>query len=143
MQENISLVIDSNWWISLILSKYKSPLVHLFKTEQFIVYRCQELTDELCNVLLKDKFRNIITPEVFDDFFKRYELSTRLIVVTSEVQVCRDPKDDYLLSLCKDANANFLITGDKDLLELRRFEQTIICSLPDFINYHLPNGKKK
>jgi len=38
--------------------------------------------------------------------------------------------------LAKDARVDFLITGDKDLLERKKFEDTIICTLPDFIkNY--------
>jgi len=32
------------------------------------------------------------------------------------VVVCRDPKDDAYLSLCAGVMADFLITGDKDLL---------------------------
>jgi predicted nucleic acid-binding protein len=34
------------------------------------------------------------------------------------VALSRDPKDDYYLSLCKEAGADFLITGDKDLLSI-------------------------
>jgi predicted nucleic acid-binding protein len=30
---------------------------------------------------------------------------------------CRDPKDLYLLGLAESAQADFLITGDKDLVE--------------------------
>jgi len=33
-----------------------------------------------------------------------------------KVSVCRDPKDDAYLSLCAAAGADWLITGDKDLL---------------------------
>jgi predicted nucleic acid-binding protein len=34
------------------------------------------------------------------------------------VALSRDPKDDHYLSLCKEAGADFLITGDKDLLSI-------------------------
>ncbi len=30
----------------------------------------------------------------------------------------RDPKDDHYLSLCKEVEAGFLVTGDKNLLSL-------------------------
>lgn len=35
--------------------------------------------------------------------------------------ICRDPKDDYLLALAKAAKADLLITGDEDLLVLKKY----------------------
>jgi putative PIN family toxin of toxin-antitoxin system len=40
------------------------------------------------------------------------------IPVSIHLSLSRDPKDDHYLSLCKEARADFLITGDKDLLSL-------------------------
>jgi putative PIN family toxin of toxin-antitoxin system len=40
------------------------------------------------------------------------------IPVSTHLSLSRDPKDDHYLSLCKEAQADFLITGDKDLLNL-------------------------
>lgn len=42
----------------------------------------------------------------------------RLVEPTKTVRVCRDPKDDMVLEFCRAAGANFLITGDRDLLDL-------------------------
>jgi len=41
-------------------------------------------------------------------------------------------KDNYLLSLAIDSNADFLITGDNDLLILSRIENTKIIKYSDF-----------
>jgi putative PIN family toxin of toxin-antitoxin system len=40
------------------------------------------------------------------------------IPVSTHLSLSRDAKDDHYLSLCKEAQADFLITGDKDLLNL-------------------------
>ena len=40
------------------------------------------------------------------------------IPVATHLSLSRDAKDDHYLSLCKEAQADFLITGDKDLLNL-------------------------
>ncbi len=40
------------------------------------------------------------------------------ITVLQHLSLARDAKDDHYLSLCREARADFLITGDKDLLEL-------------------------
>ncbi len=42
----------------------------------------------------------------------------RRISVSTQVVLSRDAKDDHYLSLCKEAKADFLITGDKDLLSI-------------------------
>jgi len=39
------------------------------------------------------------------------------------VNACRDFKDNFLLSLCRDGKADFLITGDPDLLVIKKFEK--------------------
>ena len=40
------------------------------------------------------------------------------VPVSAHVVLSRDPKDDHYLSLCKEVRADFLVTGDKDLLSL-------------------------
>ncbi len=40
------------------------------------------------------------------------------VSVSTQVALSRDPKDDHYLSLCKEVEADFLITGDKDLLSI-------------------------
>lgn len=141
MQKKISLIVDTNWWISLILSKYKSPFIDLLLQEDILIFRSQELTEEIAHTLTNPKFKKIITEEVFDYFFQKYEACTLMQISKSVVDICRDPKDNFLLALAKDTKANFLITGDKDLLVLDKFEETIICTLKDFFQNHLLNFK--
>jgi len=48
--------------------------------------------------------------------------------------MCRDSKDNFLLSLALDGRSDYLITGDKDLLELKEIGITKIVALADFEN---------
>jgi hypothetical protein len=48
--------------------------------------------------------------------------------------LCRDLKDNFLLDLAVTAEADFLVTGDKDLLEIKTLENVKILSPTDFIN---------
>jgi predicted nucleic acid-binding protein len=52
--------------------------------------------------------------------------------VTSSVSLCRDKKDNFLLALAKDACADYLITGDKDLLVIKKFERTQIITITEY-----------
>lgn len=44
-----------------------------------------------------------------------------------------DPKDDFLLNLCIDSKADYLITGDNDLLAIKEIESCTILAYSDFI----------
>jgi putative PIN family toxin of toxin-antitoxin system len=44
----------------------------------------------------------------------------KCITVSVSVALSRDAADDHYLALCKEAKADFLITGDKDLLSISR-----------------------
>jgi putative PIN family toxin of toxin-antitoxin system len=44
--------------------------------------------------------------------------TARMVYPKKEIKICRDPKDNMLIECCLEANANVLITGDKDLLEM-------------------------
>jgi len=46
--------------------------------------------------------------------------------------ICRDPDDDPILSCVQAAKADYLVTGDSDLLELREFRGTRIVAPRDF-----------
>lgn len=47
--------------------------------------------------------------------------------------VRRDPKDDHVLELAEKAKADYLISGDQDLLVLRKHKHTRIVSPREFL----------
>ena len=63
-----------------------------------------------------------------------FEPFTDLIQVESIVSICRDPKDNFLLALAKDGKADYLLTGDKDLLDLKNFGKTKIKTITAFVD---------
>ena len=73
-----------------------------------------------------------------DQFLKMFKAAVLCVPVPSKVTVCRDPKDNFLLSLAKDGNADYLLTGDADLLVLDVFKKTRICTIREFMDKHTP-----
>jgi predicted nucleic acid-binding protein len=60
------------------------------------------------------------------------------VETSSVIKLSPDSKDDFLLALCKDGKADYLLTGNKiDLLDLKQFEQTTILSLTEFLSLNL------
>jgi predicted nucleic acid-binding protein len=58
---------------------------------------------------------------------------TELVEVTSVVKACADPDDDRILAAALDADCSLLVTGDADLLGLKKF-QTIDIVTPRQFN---------
>ncbi|MGB3849642.1 MAG: putative toxin-antitoxin system toxin component, PIN family, partial [Tunicatimonas sp.] len=52
--------------------------------------------------------------------------------VTAAAGECRDAKDNFLLSLAKDGKADYLVTGDGDLLDIEIFGNTQIMTYHQF-----------
>jgi len=55
-------------------------------------------------------------------------------IIKSAINLCRDPKDNFLLALAIDGNASHLITGDIDLLVLNKIESTEIVSITNYLS---------
>jgi putative PIN family toxin of toxin-antitoxin system len=45
--------------------------------------------------------------------------AAEIIYPRKKISICRDAEDNILLECCFEANADFLITGDRDLLDLK------------------------
>jgi len=55
------------------------------------------------------------------------------INVKKKVKVCRDPDDDMFLSCAVSANAKFIVSGDKDLLDLKEYLNVKIMDASSFL----------
>lgn len=79
----------------------------------------QEIEQELTGVFLRLSKKLTREQQAFIRvrIHEVIEMAT-LIAVSAHVKLSRDPKDDHYLSLCKETGADFLITGDKDLLNI-------------------------
>lgn len=128
------IVIDTNIWLSaLISSDTRKRLKIILSQPEVEIIGTDALIEELREVAMRPKFRKYVTKAQATSFLNL--IIDRLDIISpphSEISVCRDPNDDFLLALCKDGDIDFLITGDKDLLSLDPFEKTRIVSLGDF-----------
>ncbi|MDR0795696.1 MAG: putative toxin-antitoxin system toxin component, PIN family [Tannerella sp.] len=132
MKQKCRIIIDTNLWISFLLSKRLNFIDKLLDSGKVELVFCNELLAELVEVVSRPKLSKFFAVE---DWALVYEIIDRYAIhipVVSSVTLCRDEKDDFLLSLAKDAKADYLLTGDKDLLILKVFDKTQIVTIAEF-----------
>ena len=56
----------------------------------------------------------------------------------ASIQVCRDPDDDKFIECAVDAQCIYIVSGDKDLLAVNRYNGIKIVTVADFFNKYNP-----
>ncbi|MEH2193951.1 MAG: putative toxin-antitoxin system toxin component, PIN family [Nostoc sp.] len=114
------IVIDTNVLISAALSPNGTARKALDKVyKEFKIAQSDETYQELNTRIYKPKFDKYISDEDRQDFLNIVKKYSQFIEIKSQINTCRDPNDNKFLELAKDANAEFIITGDQDLLSLK------------------------
>lgn len=127
------IIIDTNLWISFLIAKNYSKLDEILFSKKCTLIFSEELLNEFLAVIKRPKFRRFFSQEDTEDLIETIQDYSDFVNVTSKVEVCRDEKDNFLLALAKDSQAQFLIIGDNDLLELKDFGSTKIVTMTDFL----------
>jgi len=114
------------------------------------------VTEGICSKILirgrKKQFHLIVCPVILQEFERvlikkfsatRNEARSALQIVSEATHsvvrpsqlvqsICRDPDDDAILACALEAGADYLVTGDLDLLELKTFKGIRIITPRDF-----------
>lgn len=120
------VLLDTNILISYLLTPESTgpirSIIHAAYGQSFALLITQYLVDELLDTLKRKPYlAERITIEDADEFLKALLDIAELIpaIPPSEIRpATRDPKDDYLLAHALIGRADFLVTGDEDLLAL-------------------------
>lgn len=134
------IIIDTNLWISFLLTNDFNKLDKIFADQSVVLLFSQELLNEFITVARRPKFKKYFSLVNLEDLLEQVALHAEFITVNSDINLCRDIKDNFLLSLSTDGDATHLITGDKDLLDLKRFNKTVILT---FLTTFYRNSKDR
>ena len=124
------IVIDTNILISAAIIKESIPDLTVRKAfANHIVIRSSTTALELAVTLQRKKFDRYFRNEYERDLFTHLFITrSKLIEVTHQISICRDPKDNQFLELALSGKAGCIITGDPDLHALNPFENVPIIS---------------
>jgi putative PIN family toxin of toxin-antitoxin system len=118
------VVLDTNVLLSGLMYPHGPPgeIVRAWRESRFdIVLSIEQLT-EIARVLSYPKIRKILKWDRvrIEGFIKQLYLRTEMVNITGiSAIVPRDSKDSAILATLTAAGADYLVTGDKDLLALR------------------------
>jgi putative PIN family toxin of toxin-antitoxin system len=131
-QKPSKIIIDTNIWISFLIGKELQDLKDLIANEMVKVITTDQLINEIKLVTSRDKLKKYFNQEKVIDLISLLDILADKIKIKKIDKICRDPKDDFLLALSKESRANYLITGDKDLLDIKVYGRTKIVTVKQF-----------
>lgn len=131
----IRVVVDTNIFISAFLgSKNARFLLKEIVNDEYILIMSSEQLLEIKEVLHRPKFEKYISKQEVDELIELISLKAIMPVIYDKITDCRDKKDNMILEEAVYGNANYIITGDDDLLILNPFRWIKIVRLRDFLS---------
>ncbi len=82
---------------------------------------------------MRSKIRSRVSDEEVDELFRIiFAYCRKARIEVDAVAKIRDPKDLYLLSLSETVNADYIVSGDIDVLDLKWHKQTKMVTFAEF-----------
>lgn len=116
----MKILFDTNLWISFMIGKRLSTLADVLYRSDVEVYVSEQLLNEIRTVIARPKFDRLIPTETRYNFFEMvYNICHMTNINVEAVTPIRDIKDIYLLSMAESVPVDYIVSGDKDLTDLR------------------------
>ena len=127
------VILDTNLWISFLISKRLTSIDDLLFEGKIKLIFSEESIEEFLTVAKRPKFSKYFTHDMIEELLGLFNKYGKLIKVSSNAKECRDSKDNFLLNLAIDSKSDYLITGDEDLLVIKKIKKTKIINWTSFV----------
>ena len=130
----VRVVLDTNVLVSAALRPRGTPGRCLgAATDVGVALLSQETAEELAEVLLREKFDRYASVQSREVFLRSFIEEAEVVEVAEGIKACRDPDDDKFLEAAVSGEADYLVTGDEDLLVLHPFRGIPILTPAAFL----------
>ena len=119
-------VVDTNILIRALIKPYGTvgPVVARLRDGDYVIVYSSPLLDELITKLalprMRVKYR--VQTELVEALVSTIILRGERVIPTRQIKLCRDPNDDMFIEAAVAGQAPYVVTGDDDLLTLKKFE---------------------
>lgn len=128
------IVLDTNVLISAVIGNGKPR--HLLKAildGRCVLVTSDVILNEMAGVLSRPKFK--MNGREVHDVMSALVFSSDVRRVKSRFRIVReDPDDDAIINTAYDGQADYIVSGDDDLLKIRVFEGIRIISVAEMLN---------
>ena len=129
------VVLDTNGLVScLLFGGTPGALLDLWKTERIRLLMCRAMVDEWLRVLAYPKFK--LTEDEIQYLLYEEVLPYAEMVDfrPGPVLIAEDPVDDVFLRCARAGRAQYILGGDRHLLDLKTYRRIKILSPADFLS---------
>ena len=140
----IRAVVDTNIFIRALIKPQGSvgPVLTRLRDGDYTLLYADPLLDELVAKLALPRIREKyhLNDEAVETVLALILLRGEPVTPQRRITACRDPKDNIVLEVAVDGQADFIVTGDNDLLVLHPFEGIPIVGPARFLQALESNG---
>lgn len=130
--KEVKVIFDTNVWISFLIGKRLSKLKQYISDGRITIITTEQLLTEIKIVTNREKFKKYFPEESVNELVELLETIAKKVEIKPTHFINRDPKDNFLLDLIDYSEADYLITGDKDLLTHNPFKTAKIITPTEF-----------
>lgn len=130
--KSIRVIFDTNVWISFLIGKRLGIIKEYISNENIKIITTTQLVKEVEIVTSRPKLKKYFPKESVHELIELLDTIAEKVEISPKFFISRDPKDNFLLDLIEFPKANYLVTGDKDLLILNPFKSAKIITPQNF-----------
>lgn len=142
----IKLVLDTNVFVSGFLWEgNESEAIRNIERKEAMNFISPEILSEIEDVINRDKFKDMLAKHnlTADEIIEKI-VSLSHIVIGGKLGknvVKADPKDDKFIECAINSDADYIVSGDRHLLELKEYENIKIITAKEFVDIVEKSGK--
>ena len=134
----IKVVFDTNIIVSGLIANTGAPYetIELWRRDNVVLLISDAIIDEVSDVLTRPFFRDQrhITKSDIDRIKHALKTDATIVSPNSRLKVVgNDPDDNRIIECALDGGADYIISGDHHLLELKRFAGIQIVTAKEFL----------
>ncbi|MBI4990460.1 putative toxin-antitoxin system toxin component, PIN family [Candidatus Gottesmanbacteria bacterium] len=133
--QKFKVVFDANIYLSFFLTSGETiaAIFEAWQNNIFEVYASSEIITEIKRVFFYPKLQKYLTKNDRNKMLLLLDRIVKKIYPSEKIEFIRDPEDAIYLEAAQACKADYLVSGDKDLLDLKKIGKTLIISPKEFL----------
>lgn len=131
-------VLDTNIIVSAVLIRRgnEDRILQAWRRRAFELVLSVPILTELAHVMFYDKIKKArwMTDKQISFLFEAFEKESLIVEPKKNITICRDSSDNKFLEAAVTAAAHCIVTGDKDLLDLKSYHHVEIVKPAAFLH---------